>query len=96
MTASSCTNMDNYNTETTTPSLSNATQTTSNQNRLAYENSPYLLEHADNPVNWYPWGNEALEKAVRENKPIFLSIGYSACHWCVVMKSESFEDPEVA
>ena len=65
-------------------------------NRLENEKSPYLLQHADNPVNWYPWGQEAFEKANAENKPIFLSIGYSTCHWCHVMAHESFEDPEVA
>lgn len=66
------------------------------KNRLAFEKSPYLLQHAENPVDWYPWGSEAFEKAVRENKPIFLSIGYSTCHWCHVMEKESFSDPEVA
>lgn len=65
-------------------------------NQLAGENSPYLLQHADNPVDWYPWGAEALEKARREEKPIFLSIGYAACHWCHVMAHESFEDPQTA
>lgn len=65
-------------------------------NRLARESSPYLLQHADNPVDWYPWGAEALEKARREDKPILLSIGYSACHWCHVMAHECFEDAEVA
>jgi uncharacterized protein len=65
-------------------------------NRLAGETSPYLLQHADNPVDWYPWGEEALEKARREDKPIFLSIGYAACHWCHVMAHESFEDAETA
>jgi len=65
-------------------------------NRLATETSPYLLQHADNPVNWYPWGAEALDKARREDKPILLSIGYSACHWCHVMAHECFEDAEVA
>jgi hypothetical protein len=65
-------------------------------NRLIFEKSPYLLQHAGNPVDWYPWGPEAFEKARRENKPIFLSIGYSTCHWCHVMEHESFEDPEVA
>ncbi len=65
-------------------------------NHLATETSPYLLQHARNPVNWYPWGKEALGRAKRENKPIFLSIGYSACHWCHVMERESFEDPETA
>ncbi len=65
-------------------------------NRLSGETSAYLLAHADNPVNWYPWGDEAFETAVAEDKPIFLSIGYSSCHWCHVMEEESFEDPEVA
>ena len=65
-------------------------------NRLANETSPYLLSHAHNPVDWYPWGEEALAKARAEDKPIFLSIGYSACHWCHVMERESFEDEEVA
>ncbi len=65
-------------------------------NRLIHETSPYLRQHADNPVDWYPWGEEALEKARREEKPIFLSIGYAACHWCHVMAHESFEDPETA
>lgn len=65
-------------------------------NHLAAETSPYLLQHADNPVDWYPWGKEALEAAQAQNKPILLSIGYSACHWCHVMAHESFEDKEVA
>ena len=65
-------------------------------NRLAHEKSPYLLQHAHNPVDWYPWGEEAFEKARRENKPIFLSIGYSTCHWCHVMAHESFENEEIA
>ena len=65
-------------------------------NRLAQETSPYLLEHAQNPVDWYPWGPEALARARQENKPILLSIGYSACHWCHVMARESFEDEETA
>ncbi len=65
-------------------------------NRLMSEKSPYLLQHAYNPVDWYPWGDEAFEKAAKEDKPIFLSIGYSTCHWCHVMEKESFEDPEVA
>ena len=65
-------------------------------NRLAHEKSPYLLQHAHNPVDWYPWGEEAFAKARRENKPIFLSIGYSTCHWCHVMEHESFESEEVA
>jgi uncharacterized protein len=65
-------------------------------NRLATETSPYLLQHADNPVDWYPWGEEALSRAREEDKPILLSIGYSACHWCHVMEHESFEDEETA
>ncbi len=65
-------------------------------NRLAGSSSPYLLQHADNPVNWYPWGPEAFQKAREQDKPIFLSIGYSTCHWCHVMEEESFEDAEVA
>ncbi|TDT63695.1 thioredoxin domain-containing protein [Fonticella tunisiensis] len=65
-------------------------------NRLINEKSPYLLQHAYNPVDWYPWGDEAFEVAIRENKPIFLSIGYSTCHWCHVMAHESFEDEKVA
>src|SRR2546423_13120229 len=64
--------------------------------RLAHETSPYLLEHAENPVDWYPWNRDALARARQENKPILLSIGYSACHWCHVMARESFEDPETA
>jgi uncharacterized protein len=66
------------------------------KNRLANEQSPYLLQHANNPVDWYPWGDEAFETAKRLDKPIFLSIGYSTCHWCHVMEHESFEDVEVA
>jgi uncharacterized protein len=65
-------------------------------NRLAQETSPYLLQHRDNPVDWFPWGAEALERAQEEDKPILLSVGYSACHWCHVMERESFEDPETA
>ncbi|MGE5754487.1 MAG: thioredoxin domain-containing protein [Planctomycetaceae bacterium] len=65
-------------------------------NRLIGETSPYLLQHAQNPVDWYPWGPEAIARAKAEDKPIFLSIGYSACHWCHVMEHESFEDPEIA
>ena len=67
-----------------------------NQNRLAKSQSPYLLQHASNPVDWYPWGDEAFQKAKKDNKPIFLSIGYSTCHWCHVMEHESFEDSTVA
>ncbi len=67
-----------------------------NKNRLANSQSPYLLQHASNPVDWYPWGDDAFKKAKNENKPIFLSIGYSTCHWCHVMEHESFEDSTVA
>ena len=65
-------------------------------NRLINEQSLYLLQHAFNPVDWYPWGEEAFEKARVEDKPIFLSIGYSTCHWCHVMERESFSNPEIA
>ena len=65
-------------------------------NRLASETSPYLLQHADNPVHWQPWGEAALADARESGKPILLSIGYSACHWCHVMAHESFEDPDTA
>ncbi len=65
-------------------------------NRLADETSPYLRQHADNPVDWYPWGQEALGDAAASDRPILLSVGYSACHWCHVMAHESFEDPETA
>ncbi len=65
-------------------------------NRLIHEKSPYLLQHKDNPVHWYSWGEEAFKAAREENKPIFLSIGYSTCHWCHVMAHESFENKEVA
>ena len=65
-------------------------------NRLINESSPYLLQHAHNPVDWYPWGDEALERARKEDKPIFLSIGYSACHWCHVMERECFQDVTIA
>ena len=65
-------------------------------NRLALEKSPYLLQHANNPVDWYPWGDEAFQKAAREDKPVFLSIGYSTCHWCHVMERESFENESLA
>ena len=68
----------------------------SKPNKLIHEKSPYLLQHAYNPVDWPPWGSEAFQKAERERKPIFLSIGYSTCHWCHVMEGESFGDAEVA
>src|SRR5579859_870248 len=69
---------------------------TQSANRLIHEKSPYLLQHANNPVDWYPWGEEAFSKAQAEGKPIFLSVGYSTCHWCHVMERESFENPEIA
>ena len=65
------------------------------QNQLIHEKSPYLLQHAHNPVNWYPWKQEAFLRAKEEDKPIFLSIGYSTCHWCHVMEKESFENEEI-
>src|SRR5688572_4893387 len=65
-------------------------------NRLIFETSPYLLQHAHNPVNWYPWGEEAFEAARKLGRPVFLSVGYSTCHWCHVMEGESFEDEEIA
>jgi uncharacterized protein YyaL (SSP411 family) len=65
-------------------------------NRLAQSTSPYLRQHAENPVDWYPWGEEALARARAEDRPILLSVGYAACHWCHVMAHESFEDPQTA
>src|SRR6185369_13232984 len=65
-------------------------------NQLINETSPYLLQHAHNPVDWYAWGDEAFKKARDTGKPIFLSVGYSTCHWCHVMEHESFENPELA
>ncbi|MBI2187135.1 MAG: thioredoxin domain-containing protein, partial [Acidobacteria bacterium] len=65
-------------------------------NRLIHEKSPYLLQHADNPVDWFPWGEDAFAKARRDGKPIFLSVGYSTCHWCYVMESQSFANPTIA
>src|SRR6266571_4848171 len=65
-------------------------------NRLVHEKSPYLLQHAYNPVDWYPWNEEAFQKARKENKPVLVSIGYSTCHWCHVMEHESYEDSETA
>ena len=69
---------------------------TAKPNRLIHETSPYLLQHAANPVDWYPWGPEALQVAKAQNRPILLSIGYSACHWCHVMERESFENEGIA
>src|SRR5246127_97482 len=66
------------------------------ENRLARETSPYLLQHRTNPVDWWPWGTDALAEAKRNNKPILLSVGYAACHWCHVMAHESFEDESTA
>ena len=72
-----------------------AAETHRHTNRLAREKSPYLLQHVHNPVDWFPWGQEAFDKALAEGKPIFLSIGYATCHWCHVMEEECFEDEEV-
>jgi uncharacterized protein len=76
-------------------SAHSSTKSHAHTNRLALEKSPYLLQHAHNPVDWFPWGDEAFEQARRENKPIFLSVGYSTCHWCHVMERESFEDEAI-
>jgi uncharacterized protein YyaL (SSP411 family) len=76
--------------------MTNDERMTKHENRLVQEKSPYLLQHTQNPVEWFPWGKEAFEKARREDKPIFLSIGYSTCHWCHVMAHESFEDDATA
>src|SRR5881398_3167233 len=73
-----------------------AVEHASTPNRLANETSPYLLQHAHNPVDWYPWGEEAFARARAENRPILLSVGYSSCHWCHVMERESFENDDVA
>src|SRR3954465_13486604 len=77
-------------------SLMNPSAAATLTNRLAREKSPYLLQHARNPVDWFPWSEDAFEKARRENKPIFFTIGYSTCHWCHVMERESFENEKVA
>ncbi|MEO6184607.1 MAG: thioredoxin domain-containing protein, partial [Verrucomicrobiota bacterium] len=90
--ASGC-SKQNQNTKT---AVSTNSPTHSNTNRLAREKSPYLLQHQHNPVDWFAWGEEAFAKARAENKPIFLSIGYSTCHWCHVMERESFENETVA
>jgi len=79
-----------------TPDAPQPEMVNKNYDRLIFEKSSYLLQHADNLVDWYPWGPEAFEKAQKEDKPIFLSIGYSTCHWCHVMEYESFNDPQVA
>ena len=80
--------------KTAVPTNSSAAH--SHTNRLAREKSPYLLQHQHNPVDWHPWGEQAFAKARQEKKPIFLSIGYSTCHWCYVMERESFENDETA
>ncbi|MEM8668794.1 MAG: thioredoxin domain-containing protein [Planctomycetota bacterium] len=85
-----------FNTNTNVTAQETSADTPKHTNRLAKESSPYLLQHAHNPVDWYPWGEEAFEKARREKKLIFLSVGYSACHWCHVMERESFMDEEIA
>src|SRR3989338_7644792 len=77
-------------------SLRDSNRLMPSENRLAKEKSPYLLQHKDNPVDWYPWGEEAFKAAREQNKPIFLSIGYSTCYWCHMMEKDSFELPEVA
>ena len=87
---------ENLQTKTNLTVSTNATATHAHTNRLAREKSPYLLQHAHNPVDWFAWGEEAFAKARKENKPIFLSIGYSTCHWCHVMERESFENVESA
>ena len=74
----------------------NKMENAATSNRLINASSPYLLQHANNPVDWYPWGEEALSKAKNEDKPILVSIGYSACHWCHVMAHESFENDSIA
>src|SRR5215204_6543297 len=84
------------NKKVTVPLGSSCTGRVWGMNRLAQETSRYLLQHADNPVDWYPWGDEARERARSEDKPILLSVGYAACHWCHVMEHESFEDQSTA
>src|SRR5690348_14097938 len=86
------TNRSNVKTNLVPP----ASHTQAHTNRLAREKSPYLLQHQHNPVDWFAWGDEAFAKARKANKPIFLSIGYSTCHWCHVMERESFESEETA
>jgi len=95
----SCTKLKDFNKKQVKASKNSRTklgETMKNINHLKKETSPYLLQHKDNPVHWYAWKKEAFERAEKENKPIFLSIGYSTCHWCHVMEHESFEDQEVA
>src|ERR1700729_316210 len=76
--------------------MTNSADAPRHTNRLAHETSPYLLQHAHNPVDWYAWGPEAFEAARSQNKPIFLSVGYSTCYWCHVMERQSFENPDIA
>ena len=90
-----CNGKPNHNHSTPTLSTNAASASHAHTNRLAREKSPYLLQHAHNPVDWFAWGEEAFAKARAENKPIFLSIGYSTCHWCHVMERESFESEEI-
>ena len=91
-----CQGQQEKNTNHKTEKNMNAVNEYSHTNHLIHELSPYLLQHAHNPVNWYPWDDEAFEKAKRENKLVLVSIGYSACHWCHVIEKESFEDEETA
>src|SRR5881392_3639530 len=95
VTIASC-SIDSTKTQQQGTIVPNSAATHKHTNRLAREKSPYLLQHQHNPVDWYAWGDEAFAKARAENKPIFLSIGYSTCHWCHVMAHESFENEEVA
>src|SRR3954452_3361301 len=95
VTIASC-SIDSTKTQQQGTIVPNSAATHKHTNRLAREKSPYLLQHQHNPVDWYAWGDEAFEKARRANKPIFLSIGYSTCHWCHVMERESFESEELA
>lgn len=87
---------DVYGTQGEAQAMATKNQAGNSQNRLGMEKSPYLLQHANNPVDWYPWGDEAFAEAKKQDKPIFLSIGYSTCHWCHVMEHESFENEETA
>jgi len=96
LTAAAATPENNNSQPQPTVSASTSSHTYAHTNRLAREKSPYLLQHAHNPVDWYPWGDDAFAKARQEHKPIFLSIGYSTCHWCHVMERESFEDDKIA
>src|SRR5690606_324874 len=90
------TTMDTHANNDAPGHATNDQQAARTPNHLIHESSPYLLQHAYNPVQWYPWSPEALDRARQENKPILISIGYAACHWCHVMERESFEDQKVA